>query len=365
MAESKFRIVISNATAADGTEFPNTVPWAIVPVTVAGRTVRLGLIGLVVDSNQKNWVKYSPPVDAARAAIRAMGANVDAIVALTHLTLSGDADLAVQVPEIDVILGGHEHENWAIRRGEHFTPIIKADANVRSLAIVSMRFGAPGTRPVVASRLQIVDDRIAESPAVAALVARWTTTAFDAFRRDGFAPDTAVVTLPEPLDGRESVVRNRDDKLTQIIANAVRREADAEVGIFNGGSIRIDDVLPAGPVTEYDVIRVLPFGGSVLRVQMSGALLARVLDTGLGNQGSGGYLHASDGTVRDNTGWTINGARLDPARTYAVGISDFLMTGAEINLGYLTRTAEGVGAIDARRDIRRAVIDELKRLYQR
>ena len=44
---------------------------------------------------------------------------------------------------------------------------------------------------------------------------------------------------------------------------------------------------------------------------MDGALLAKVLDQGLGNQGVGGYLHESDGVRRTTQGWTINGAALD------------------------------------------------------
>lgn len=364
MAESKFTVVVSNVTDADGKPFANTVKTAIVPVRAGGRTIRLGLIGLVIDSNKKAWVKYLPVVPSAQSAIAELTGKVDAIVALTHLSLGGDADLAAKVPAIDVILGGHEHENWLARRGDHFTPIIKADANVRSLAIVSMTFGAQGRRPSVTSRLEIIDDTTPGLPAVDARVARWTNAAFDAFRASGFAPEAPVVTLTEPLDGRESTVRNRESTLTQIIANAMQHEAAADVGIFNGGSVRIDDVLPAGPITEYDIIRVLPFGGNVLKVEMDGALLARVLDTGLGNQGTGGFLHSSDGMRRDSTGWSLNGTPLDPAHVYTVGISDFLMTGAETNLGYLTRTAPGVHGIEQRRDVRRAVIDELKRVYR-
>ena len=60
----------------------------------------------------------------------------------------------------------------------------------------------------------------------------------------------------------------------------------------------------------------------------------------------------------------INGAPLDPARQYAVGISDFLMTGGETNLGYLTRTNPGVHDVTELRDVRRAVMDELKSLYK-
>jgi hypothetical protein len=47
-----------------------------------------------------------------------------------------------------------------------------------------------------------------------------------------------------------------------------------------------------------------------------------------------------------------------------VGISDFLLTGGETNLGYLTRTNPGVHAPEDRSDIRRAVINELKRIYR-
>jgi capsular exopolysaccharide synthesis family protein len=216
----------------------------------------------------------------------------------------------------------------------------------------------------VSARLQVIDDTVKAQPAVDALVKKWTDAAFDAFRKDGFAPEARVVTTTEPLDGRESTVRNREGRLTQIIANALQHEAAADVGIYNGGSVRIDDVLPPGPVTEYDIIRVLPFGGKVLRVEMDGALLSRVLDTGLGNQGLGGFLHSSDGMKRDSTGWSLNGARIDPARVYTVGVSDFLMTGGETNLGYLTRTTAGVHAIEEKRDVRRAVIDELKRIAE-
>lgn len=38
------------------------------------------------------------------------------------------------------------------------------------------------------------------------------------------------------------------------------RAPGAQWSINNSGAIRIDDVIQPGPVTEYDVIRILPFG---------------------------------------------------------------------------------------------------------
>jgi 2',3'-cyclic-nucleotide 2'-phosphodiesterase (5'-nucleotidase family) len=53
----------------------------------------------------------------------------------------------------------------------------------------------------------------------------------------------------------------------------------ADVSLFNSGSIRVDDVLQL-PVTQYDIIRALPFGGGIREVDMKGSLLKKILDAG-------------------------------------------------------------------------------------
>ncbi len=264
LAQAKFRLVSSNVTDSGGQPFPGVPTSAIVPVKAAGRTVRIGLIGVTIDANPKSWVKYHDAIAAAKAEVEKLRGRTDAIVALTHLSLAQDAEFVNAVPGIDLVLGGHEHENWLMHRGPRFVPIVKADANVRSLGIVTLTFGAPGARPVVAVRLQPIDDTIAAAPAVDAVAKQWVDRGFEAFRRQGFKPEAVVATSTEPLDGRESTVRNRPGRLTDLIAAALAHEAGTvDVAIFNGGSIRIDDVLPPGPITEYDIIRVMPFGGKV------------------------------------------------------------------------------------------------------
>ena len=363
LADAKFRLVSTNVTDAGGQPFAGVPTSAIVPVAAGGRTLRIGLIGVTVDATKKDWVAYRDAIAAAKAEVEKLRSRTDAIVALTHLSLAQDTEFVTAVPGIDVVLGGHEHENWLMFRGPRFVPIVKADANVRSLAIVSLTFGAPGTRPVVATRLQVIDDTIAADPAVDAVARQWTERGFAAFRREGFAPEAVVATATEPLDGRESTVRNRAGRLTDVIVAALAREAGAsDVALFNAGSVRIDDVVPPGPVTEYDVIRVLPFGGKVVTATFDGALLARVLDAGENNEGMGGYLHAR-GARRENGAWLVQGKPIDPAARYAVVLTDFLLTGGETNLGFLTRANPQVGDVRELRDIRRVVIEELGREY--
>ncbi|MCC6195947.1 MAG: bifunctional metallophosphatase/5'-nucleotidase [Burkholderiales bacterium] len=362
LAQAKFRIVSSNVTDAAGQPFPGVPTSAVVPVKVAGRTVRIGLVGVTIDANRKSWLRYRDGIAAAKEAVGKLRGKVDAIVALTHLSLAQDAELVEAVPGIDLVLGGHEHENWIVYRGP-FVPIVKADANVRSLAIVTLSFTAPGARPRIAARLQPIDDTIASDPAVDAVAKRWVERAFEAFRRQGFAPEAVVANTTEPLDGRESTVRNRPGRLTDVIAEAIAREGgDVDVAMFNAGSIRIDDVLPPGPVTEYDVIRVLPFGGTLVKASFDGELLARVLDTGVNNEGTGGYLQTF-GVRRDNGTWLVRGKPIDPARRYAVALLDFLLTGRETNFGFLTRTNPQVHDVVELREMRRVVIEQLARAY--
>ena len=70
--------------------------------------------------------------------------------------------------------------------------------------------------------------------------------------------------------------------LTQLIADSMRSNAPGVDGcyLFNGGSIRIDDTIAAGAITEYDVIRILPFGGDIISVEMTGSLLQKTLNQG-------------------------------------------------------------------------------------
>jgi 5'-nucleotidase len=292
--------------------------------------------------------------------------RVDILIAVTHLTLDEDIKLAQAVPEIDLILGGHEHENVQIWRGQDFTPIFKADANGRSAYIHHLTYDMEGRRLQINSQLQPIDDKIPEDPEVAQVVQRWVDLGFGAFRQMGFDPAKVVVESDTALDGRESSVRNHSTRLTQIIVESFLNAApEAELAIFNGGSIRIDDELPPGNITEYDVIRILPFGGNVALVEMKGSLLRRVLEQGAANKGSGGYLHAANVSwdAEQNT-WRNKGAALDGRRNYQVAITDFLISGKEQGLDYLNRQNPDLRVINENAiEARRALINQLQKTF--
>ena len=363
LSEIKFGLVSSNVTDNNGRLFAPALPSAVATVKAGGRTLRLGLIGLTVDFTIKPYVRYLSAVEAARTQVAQLAGKTDALIAITHLNLAADVAVADALPEIDLVLGGHEHDNIIARRGRGATTIVKADANGKSAAIVTMQFPPDGGRPATHARVERLDERITPDPVMQAEVDRWTAMAFAAFRRDGFSPEARVVELPEALDARDAIVRNRPSNTTDLITAALAREVKSvDVAILNAGSIRVDDILAAGTLTEYDIIRVLPFGGKVLRAEVTGALLNDILNAGQANLGAGGFLHLRGASLEKGS-WTVAGGPIAPGRWYSIAVPEFMLTGGEARMAFLTRTNPAVRNIQEFGDIRQAVITELKARY--
>ena len=365
LTESDFAYVSANVRPAEGAApFPGVRPRLVVPLAVApGDTVRVGFTSVVVPSTVKPYVRYTDPLPTLADEAARLDAEADVEVALTHLAFADDATAAATIPGLDLVLGGHEHENLRAYRGPRLVPVLKADANARTAYVHRVRLDRATGAAEVASELVPITDAIPDDPAVAAVVAEWVEAAYAGFRADGFTPERVAVVLGEALDGREGTVRTRPARLGAVIADGFRAAGAADAALFNSGSVRVDDVVAAGPFTEYDAIRVLPFGGEVLTVRLPGALLARVLDQGEANVGTGGYLQRS-GLERDGATWTIGGTPLAPDATYTIAVSDFLVSGRETGLDYFDAGANpDVEVVGRHGDVRRALLDELVRAY--
>jgi 5'-nucleotidase/UDP-sugar diphosphatase len=361
LAESEFTWFSSNVSEANGQPFPGVPRNVVFDVEGEdGAEVTVGMFGLTVGSNPLPWVQYGDPMEAARRQVDELRGEVDILIAVTHLLVEDDVKLVQELPEIDLVLGGHEHENNSLERGADFTPILKADANARSMQVHELVYDTDDRELTHEAELRRITADDADDPDVAARVDRWVQAAFEGFRSQGFDPERVVTRTTEKLDGREATIRNQPTRLAELIAlGMIRAAGNAELAMFNAGSIRIDDEIPAGEVTEYDVIRTLPFGGTVLGVDMNGDLLRQVLDQGRANAGIGGYLQTANVTFSDQ--WLVNGTPIDPARTYRVAINDFLLSGREFRLDFLTR--DRVANITEHGDIREGFIAEIEATY--
>ena len=364
--QSSFKWTSANVFDSQGNVYENTSTHELVSFSAPnGGECTIGIFSVTLDSNRE-YAKYSDPFEASRNAVNTLKDKADIIVALTHLAVDDDQILAESIPEIDVVLGGHEHENLQLRRGADDTPIFKADANGKSVYVHRISCDTASSTHSMESEFIVVDESIPEDPTIKQTVDMWVESGYQGFRDSGFEPQEKVVDITIPLDGMESSVRTRPTALTRLIADAMMNDAGAQLAVFNGGSVRIDDILPVGPLSQYDVIRVLPFGGKNLVVDMSGELIERAMTTSMGMIGSGGFLQASSNVTNDDGTWMINGAPLDTAARYTVAINDYLAGGNENGLEFVNINAgDGHANLkEERGDIRMAVIEELKRQFE-
>lgn len=299
-----------------------------------GTTLRLGMFGVLINTGRKPWVEYTDYLETAKQQFAQLKPKSDLVIATTHLAIEDDRKLAAALPEIPLVIGGHEHENHFEKVGA--VAIAKADANAKTVYVHTLRYDHNKKTCTVKSELRRVNSSIADDPATAEVVAKWEKIKNESLASSGFNPSATVTTLREPLDCRETTVRNTQCPVGALITNAMLNTSNdrLDCALLNSGSIRVDDIL-SGTLTELDVVRMLPFGGPITEVQMKGSLLRKALDAGEGNKGNGGYLQW--GRISKNAAgqWLVKNQPLDDKRNYWVILPDFLLTGNEQNMSFL------------------------------
>lgn len=92
----------------------------------------------------------------------------------------------------------------------------------------------------------------------------------------------------------------------------------------------------SGSLTELDIVRILPFGGAIVEVEMTGTLLRKTLDAGYNNKGNGGYRQLHRIRRDEASGkWYVADKALDDAKSYHITLPEFLLTGNESNMAFL------------------------------
>jgi 2',3'-cyclic-nucleotide 2'-phosphodiesterase (5'-nucleotidase family) len=373
--ESNFQWISSNAfhKTASGIA-PFTYRNTTIPKTFVlnvkdadGTSAKIGFIGLVLPFNKADYVSYTDALSTAKDLYNQLKDSVDAVVAITHQSIEDDETLAKEIPGLAMILGGHEHDQRFEKVGNIY--ITKAMANAKSAYVVNLAINKKKHKIKVTPKLEKINETVAIDSVANAVVQKWQDIAEKNYSSLGFNAKKILISKGEPLDGRESEIRSHPTNLTKLIAASIADAVpNADVVLMNSGSIRVDDILQA-PITEYDIIRTLPFGGGIREVDMKGSLLIKTLEQGKKNVGTGGFLVHNENLVNTNDKWLLNNAEIEPSKTYHIAITDFLLTGKEANLDYLNptnvdivKTYNAVTSIaDPRSDVRLAVIKYLEK----
>jgi 5'-nucleotidase len=205
--------------------------------------------------------------------------------------MQNDIEIVEHNPIVDVVFGGHEHENYYLKRGARATPIYKADDNAFSIFIHRFAYQPKTKQLLIFSKLTRVTPRFPDEPETAKIANYYYQAGLQAYRNDGYLPERIISVLPPGLsfDGRSAIVRSQQTHLTRALCRAMMAATNTTICVFNSGAIRVDDQL-MGTVTEYDVLRCLPFASNLVTVHVNSSMLVKVLTRGLMNINTGMFI---------------------------------------------------------------------------
>jgi 2',3'-cyclic-nucleotide 2'-phosphodiesterase (5'-nucleotidase family) len=234
---------------------------------------------------------------------------------------------------VDLWMGGHSH-NYVLDEIGGATVMIPGSQG-QAVGVCDLTVDPVAGR-VVERRARIVNtyaDEVTPDSTLAARVVVW---------------NASVAPIAAASIGRNAraLTRSRDGEsaLGDVVADAMRAEAKADVAFTNNGGLRAD--LPAGAITRGTVYEVIPFDNTLVIVKLTGSELRGMLEEGLAHsrisQQSGLRYRFDPARPEGRRLLSVtlaDGAALDDAKTYAVAVNNFMAGGGD-NLDTLARAKE-------------------------
>ena len=339
IGESRFPWIGTNVLGPDGKPFGGMLGSLL--TEIGG--VKVGFIGILTGQtahmSSAEGVTFTDETASARAmAAELRNRGAELVVALTHQDFAEDRKLALAVRDIDLILGGHDHDPISMQ--EDGALVVKAGHDAQWLAEVEMLVERPDpgqTGPTKASPLGwrfIQVAGAAPSPKLTGLVAQ-----VDGLL--GEAMEAPLSILATPMDSRTGAVRGDEAAIGNLFADALREHFKADVALINGGGLRGNRQYEAGTrLTRRDILAEMPFGNAVMALDITGQQLLAALEYGVSAvaakagrfpQVSGLNLTYDSTKPVGKRIITVNigGKPLEPKRVYRLATSDYLGNGGD------------------------------------
>lgn len=338
-----------------------TVPY----VVFAHQGKKLGLIGFCAPETasitfEKNVEKvyFDDPTEHVKPIISLLRrAGVDYIVALSHLGYENDLTLVRNVPEIDLVLGGHSH---TLKRdftyaGSNNTPIVHSGTSCENTSVVTIRL-EDGREPEVSMvSVPLYIDEVGEDPEI--------KVAADGYLEELNKEMARVIGYSEV--GLYRGINGGNSPEGTFMGEAMLHCSDADFAFTNAGGVRRP--LLKGKVTIEDVFLIQPFDNFLEIVEMTGEQLIDHIERSVSNEakavdqtdrddnrqvfnqevsgtklmflGNYGYLYAAGLKItfdphnepmnRVLSVTTLDDKPLDMNKTYKVAFSDFIASGGD------------------------------------
>ncbi|BEL69407.1 MULTISPECIES: bifunctional UDP-sugar hydrolase/5'-nucleotidase UshA [Serratia] len=342
--------------------------------------IKIAVIGLTTDDTAKignpeyfTDMEFRVPAQEAKQVVEQLRKDEkpDVIIAATHMghydngehgsNAPGDVEMARSLPAgyLDMIVGGHSQDpvcmagdnrkqadyvpgtpcspdrqngTWIVQAHEWGKYVGRADFEFRNgeLKLVHYQLIPVNLKKKVekadgTSERVYYTQQIAEDPAMMKLLTP--------FQEKGKAQlGVKIGSVNGKLEGDRSKVRFVQTNLARVMLAAQRERADADFAVMSGGGVR--DSIESGDITYKNVLKVQPFGNTLVHVDMKGSEVEQYLAVVANMKpDSGAYAQfANVSLVADGKGVSevkINGQPLQADKTYRMATLNFNALGGD------------------------------------
>ncbi|HAU98414.1 MAG TPA: bifunctional UDP-sugar hydrolase/5'-nucleotidase [Serratia marcescens] len=342
--------------------------------------IKIAVIGLTTDDTAKignpeyfTDMEFRVPAQEAKQVVEQLRKDEkpDVIIAATHMghydngehgsNAPGDVEMARSLPAgyLDMIVGGHSQDpvcmagdnrkqadyvpgtpcspdrqngTWIVQAHEWGKYVGRADFEFRNgeLKLVHYQLIPVNLKKKVekadgTSEGVYYTRQIAEDPTMMKLLTP--------FQDKGKAQlEVKIGSVNGKLEGDRSKVRFVQTNLARVMLAAQRERADADFAVMSGGGVR--DSIESGDITYKNVLKVQPFGNTLVHVDMKGREVEQYLAVVANMKpDSGAYAQfANVSLVADGKGVSevkINGQPLQADKTYRMATLNFNALGGD------------------------------------
>ena len=297
----------------------------------------------VETSSPSDAVIFTDEIESLQADVAALQSEgVDMIIALTHVGLSKDLEIAEAVDGVDVVVGGHSHtllSNTVEGASPYPTmvgdvPVVQAYAYSKYVGHLVVQFDDAGNVVSATGDTIVLDASVAEDEAIVARVAELAGPIDEMKTR-------VVADASDAIEGDRSVCRAMECPMGNLVADAMLDRVKGQgidIAIQNGGGLRAS--IDQGPVTMGEVLTVLPFQNTLSTFEVTGETIVAALENGVSKieEGAGrfpqvaGMSFTVDATAEPGARITdvmVGGAPIDMAKTYGVVSNNYVRNGGD------------------------------------
>jgi 2',3'-cyclic-nucleotide 2'-phosphodiesterase (5'-nucleotidase family) len=340
--EAGFPFLCANCVGASGGVPSYLTPYAVKDLGL----VKVAMIGLIlptaasiIKDTSRGDIRFLPLADSVRKYLPEMKQKADVLIAITHvgvepLVAEGDRALAVAVPDLDVIVGGHSHTALRAATSVGKTIIVQTGAYAANLGDLELVID-PATKKVLSSPTRS-NELIALAGVAGAksdLVGKVQAIVDDRKAQGKKYTERVVGRLANALDNPRAECGLGNMIADGILEYGRNQGWKSDVSFYNMGGVRAP--LPAGDITYGQLYQVLPFTNVIVNLDLTGKQLRAVFEAASGGAGRlhvGGAsfaYHFENPPGQRLLSATVGGAPLDDARLYHVATIDYLFGGGD------------------------------------